>query len=149
MTLNTIMYDDEIPEVIDTIVFAAQSGIDAFIVQDLGVFRLIKEICPDIEIHASTQLSAHNVSDCNMLHNLGVQRVVLARELSKGEINRITKQTNIEVESFYSWSTLYECFRTMLFQQCIGEKEAVIEVCVHKFADCLFTLMINEIIIYP
>ena len=122
LTLNTIMYDNEIPEVIDTIVFAVQSGIDAFIVQDLGVFRLIKEICPDVEIHASTQLSAHNVSDCDMLYELGIKRVVLARELSKDEINRITKQTDIEVEVFIHGALCMSVSGQCYFSSALGER---------------------------
>lgn len=122
LTLNTIMYDNEIPEVIDTIAFAGRYGIDAFIVQDLGVLRLIKEICPDVEIHASTQLTAHNVSDCNMLYQLGIQRVVLARELSKDEINRITKQTDIEVEVFIHGALCMSVSGQCYFSSALGER---------------------------
>ncbi len=122
LTLNTIMYDNEIPEVIDTIAFAAQSGIDAFIVQDLGVFRLIKKICPSVEIHASTQLSAHNVNDCNMLYDLGIKRVVLARELSKDEINRITKQTDIETEVFIHGALCMSVSGQCYFSSALGER---------------------------
>lgn len=122
LTLNTIMFDNEIPQVIDTISFAARLGIDAFIVQDLGVFRLIKEICPDVDVHASTQLSAHNVSDCDMLYDLGIKRVVLARELSKDEINRITNQTRIEAEVFIHGALCMSVSGQCYFSSALGER---------------------------
>ena len=141
LTLNTIMYDNEIPEVVDTIAFAVRSGIDAFIVQDLGVYRLIREICPEVAIHASTQLSAHSVSDCEMLNDLGFERVVLARELSKDEINRITKQANIEVEVFIHGALCMSVSGQCYFSSALGERSGNRGLCAQV---CRLPFYVND-----
>lgn len=98
--LNTVVFDDELSDVADAIRVAAESGVDALIVQDLGVFRLAKTLCPDMPLHASTQLSIHSIEGALLMQELGFSRVVLARELSLEEITAIVNAVSIETEVF-------------------------------------------------
>ncbi len=100
VTFNTLIRDDELEQAKAEIKQIAASGVDAVIVQDLGVASLIKQCAPSLKMHASTQLSVHNVSGCKILEELGFSRVVLARELSLEEIEVICKSTSLEVEVF-------------------------------------------------
>lgn len=98
--LNTILFDDELADAAETIRIAAECGVDALIVQDLAVMRLAKELCPDMPLHASTQLSIHSVQGALMMQELGFSRVVLSRELSLTEIEAVVKAVSIETEVF-------------------------------------------------
>ncbi len=122
ITMNTIMYDAEISEIAGEIRFLAEVGVDALIVQDLGVIRLIREICPDMPIHASTQMSAHNVSDCRMLAAMGISRVVLARELSDAEMMRIAGECKIETEVFVHGALCMCISGQCYFSSALGER---------------------------
>ena len=94
VTVNTLIYENEIEDFINYIKFLYSNGVDALIMQDIGMIKLVKEICPNIIIHASTQ--AHNYSEegIKLLKELGCTRVVLAREMSLNEINNI----NVDIE---------------------------------------------------
>ena len=98
VTVNTIIYEDEIDSVLEYLCFLYNIGVDAVIVQDLGLITLIRKYLPDLEIHASTQAHTHNIEQIKLLENLGVKRVVLARELSLEEINNL--DTSLELEVF-------------------------------------------------
>lgn len=100
VTLNTLIFDKETEELYETVKTIAQSGADAVIVQDFAVFKAVKNICPDLPLHASTQMAVHNVSGALMLQNLGFSRIVLARELSLTEIKEIRKNVTCELEVF-------------------------------------------------
>ena len=100
VTVNTLVRDEERADVADTLTEIAESGADAIIVQDLTVMRLAKQICPDLQLHGSTQMAVHNASGVKMLEDLGFSRVVLARELSIDEIRKIREQTHAELECF-------------------------------------------------
>ena len=100
LTLNTLVLDSEIEKITEIIKAAIKMNIDAFIVQDLGVFFIIKKICPDISVHASTQLGICNLEGALFCQKLGFSRIILARETSLLEIARITKNCNIETEAF-------------------------------------------------
>ncbi|MCL2018272.1 MAG: U32 family peptidase [Oscillospiraceae bacterium] len=100
LTLNTLVFDDEIPELRNIITTAKDVGVDAIIVQDLGVLSLIKEIAPEIKLHASTQTTVTSVSGARAAKKAGFSRVVLARELSFSEIADISRNTDIETEVF-------------------------------------------------
>jgi putative protease len=91
LTLNTLVSDKETNEVAALIRQAAESGVDAFIVQDLGVIRLCKQIAPDVPIHGSTQMSIHSLPGVQLCAAWGLSRVVLSRELSREEIRYICK----------------------------------------------------------
>ena len=107
VTVNTLIYESEIKEFIEYINFLYINGVDALIMQDLGMIKLVKETIPDIVIHASTQ--AHNINEegIKQLKDLGVERVVLARELSLEEINNI--KVDIEKEIFV-YGALCVCY---------------------------------------
>ena len=89
LTVNTLVFDRELAELEKFIKVITKAGIDAVIVQDLGVLRVIREMSPDIELHGSTQMTVHSADGVRELEKLGVSRVVLSRELSGKEISEI------------------------------------------------------------
>ncbi len=99
-TMNTLVFPSELPRLVDVICRVAEAGIDAVLVQDFGVARLVREICPELEIHASTQMSLTSAETIAVASRLGISRVVLARELSVGEVARIAKHTTMPLEVF-------------------------------------------------
>ncbi|MGI5900104.1 MAG: DUF3656 domain-containing U32 family peptidase [Christensenellales bacterium] len=100
VTVNTLVMDTEEDELFRTLKSVAQSGADAVIVQDLWVAKLLRQCCPDIAMHASTQMAVHNEAGLRALKELGFSRVVLARELSLDEIKNICDLGLMEVETF-------------------------------------------------
>ena len=98
ITINTLIYESEINNFLDYVKTIHKYGVDAVIMQDIGMIDLVHKIYPDLEIHASTQTHCHNQETINFLESLGVKRIVLARELSLNEINNI--KTNLEKEVF-------------------------------------------------
>lgn len=100
MTLNTLIKDNEFDQAIVLALEAYQLGIDAIIVQDLGLAKYLIKYFPDLPIHASTQMSIHNLEGAQEAEMLGFKRVVLARELSLEEIQYICGNSNIEIETF-------------------------------------------------
>ncbi len=102
VTLNTLIYESEYSELFDAISQICKAGADAVIVQDLAVAKYIKEACPEISLHASTQMAVHNAEGAREAYRLGFSRVVLARELSLEEIKNIRENTpkELELEAF-------------------------------------------------
>ena len=100
LTLNTLVSDKETPELIELIRHAALSAVDAFIVQDLGVIQLCRQIAPHIPLHGSTQMTVHSLPGVLLCAAWGLQRVVLSRELSREEIRYICQNSPIEIEVF-------------------------------------------------
>ena len=100
LTLNTLVLDREMPRAAELIRLAASCGVDAFIVQDLGVVSLCRQLAPDVPIHASTQMSIHSREGVLEAAALGCSRVVLARELPAEEIAHICKKSPVEIEVF-------------------------------------------------
>ena len=100
LTLNTLVLDREMPRAAELIRMAATCGIDAFIVQDLGVVSLCRQLAPDVPVHASTQMSIHSLEGVQEAAALGCSRVVLARELPAEEIAHICKRSPVEIEVF-------------------------------------------------
>lgn len=100
IAINTLVSDSEIFNALDTAKTAYILGADAFIVQDLGLASLIRQSMPNAVLHASTQMSVHTPSAAKLLEKLGFQRVVLAREMSRQEIEEVVKSCNIETEVF-------------------------------------------------
>lgn len=90
LTLNTLITDEEMATALSLVEKTVDCGIDAVIVQDLGVLKVIRTYFPNLEIHASTQMTTHNLSQCKFLSELGVKQVNLSRELSLPEIQKIT-----------------------------------------------------------
>lgn len=100
VTVNTIVFDDEIPEVVDFIREIYNIGVDAIIVQDIAVASLCRKFFPHLKLHASTQMTVHSSYGVKMCKELGFQRVVLSRELSEKEISDIVKENECETEVF-------------------------------------------------
>lgn len=99
LTVNTIIFDNQINEFAEFITNASHAGIDAFIVQDLGAAEIIRNIVPDANIHGSTQMTIHTVKGAKLLKELGFKRVVISRELTEKQIREICS-AGIEVEVF-------------------------------------------------
>ncbi len=100
LTLNTLVSDKETGELCELIRHAALSGVDAFIVQDLGVISLCRQIAPKVPLHGSTQMTIHNLAGVLQCAAWGMSRVVLSRELSMAQIAHICKNSPIEIEVF-------------------------------------------------
>jgi U32 family peptidase len=100
VTFNTLVFEHEIEEAARTIAAIARAGADAVIVQDYGIVRLAREIAPDLELHASTQMSITNAEGVKLAQSFGIERVNLARELSLDDIRAIIAETECELEMF-------------------------------------------------
>lgn len=100
VTLNTLIYDDEIEEFSECVETAARSGADGLIIQDLGAMYIAEKICPELPRHASTQMSLNSISGVKAAEQLGFARAVIGRELSEREIRDISENTDIELEIF-------------------------------------------------
>ena len=100
LTVNTLIKNDEFEEAINVIKSAYEAGIDAVIIQDLGLAKKVIELFPNIDVHSSTQMTIHNIEGVKSLEELGSKRIVLARELPIDEIKNICKNTKAEIEIF-------------------------------------------------
>ena len=100
VTLNTLVFTDELAQFEANVAELARAGVDAVLVQDLGAANLIRQICPELSIHASTQMTMVSAETIHAIESLGIDRVVLARELSLKEIKKITSATMMPVECF-------------------------------------------------
>ncbi len=100
VTLNTLVFTEELPALETNLRALAAAGVDAVLVQDLGVVRLIRELCPELVVHASTQMTMTNAVAIEQARELGIERVVLARELSIDEIRKISSLTTMPIEVF-------------------------------------------------
>ena len=100
VTLNTLVFSDELDRLAEHIIEIARAGVDAVLVQDLGVAKLIRETCPTLEIHASTQMTLSSSEGMEVARQLGLQRAVLPRELSIAETQHLSQGTDLELEAF-------------------------------------------------
>lgn len=100
VTTNTILAEDELENFAEYVKFLRKANVDALLVQDLGAAKIIKNIAPEIPLHASTQMTIHNLDGAKFLEKIGFSRVVLSRELSLQEIEKIAKNSTIETEIF-------------------------------------------------
>lgn len=100
LAINTAVFDREISDAVCLLENAARIGVDAFIISDLGILSLAKEICPSVSLHASTQMSIASALGAEAARDLGFDRVVLAREMNRSEIAEVTALKDIETEVF-------------------------------------------------
>ena len=100
LTLNTLVLDRELKAAAQVVLDAKNAGVDAILVQDLGVLQMVRQVAPDMPIHASTQMSVHNLEGVLKAAEMGISRVVLARELSRSQIAAICQASPIELEVF-------------------------------------------------
>ena len=120
LTLNTLIKNDEFEDAFNLAKKAYEFGIDAIIVQDLGLAKMLIKSFPDLAIHASTQMSVHNLQGVLELQELGFKRVVLSRELSIGEIEYICRKSNVEIECFIHGALCISYSGQCLFSSMIG-----------------------------
>lgn len=100
VTLNTLIKDEEIEKAVNLMYKLDELGADAIIIQDLGLLSLARTLVPGLPVHASTQMTIHNTEGVRFLQDIGVNRVVLAREMSLEEIRAVRHQTGMEIEAF-------------------------------------------------
>ena len=100
VTVNTIVDDQELPKLKEYLKFLYDAGADAVLVQDMGVARVAHEVAPGLPLHASTQMTVHNLDGVRALEKLGFSRVVLSRELSLEAIRHICANAKAEIEVF-------------------------------------------------
>ncbi|MEG0706512.1 MAG: DUF3656 domain-containing protein [Cellulosilyticaceae bacterium] len=120
VTVNTLIKNEELPQMYEYLKYLASLSVDAIIVQDLGVARMAKKYFPELTLHASTQMSAHSIQDVELLKAEGFERVVLARELNIEEIKEIKRKTGIEIETFIHGALCYAYSGQCLFSSFIG-----------------------------
>lgn len=120
LTLNTLIKDTEFEDAVLLAKKAYEFGIDAIIVQDLGLARFLIKTFPDLPIHASTQMTVHNLEGALEAQKLGFKRVVLSRELSLEEIQYICSNTNVEIETFIHGALCISYSGQCLFSSMIG-----------------------------
>jgi len=115
LTANTLVRDDELPSLLDTLAAGADAGVDGLIVQDLAAVRLARHCFPNLPLHASTQMAVHSLEGVQALEELGFSRVVLARELPLAAIAAIARQTPLEIEVFVHGALCYAYSGLCLF----------------------------------
>jgi len=109
VAMNTLVKEEELPLLIDSLAAVEQAGVDALILQDLGVWRLARDHFPKLALHSSTQMTVHNSAGVKQLEKMGFERAVLARELTLPEISHIRSQTTMELEHFVHGALCF-CF---------------------------------------
>ncbi len=133
MTLNTIVYDREMEDLKESVKAACENGVDAILVQDLGVMELLRQWAPDIPLHASTQMAVHNVSGARQMQELGFTRVVLAREMSAAEIAAVVEQVLVETEIFVHGALCMclsgQCYMSSLIGERSGNRGLCAQPC--------------------
>ena len=114
LTLNTLLTDRELPAAAQVAAQASELGADAVLVQDLGVLRMLRQVSPDLPVHASTQMTVHSLDGVKLAADLGMTRVVLSRELSRDQIEYICTHSPIEIEVF-AHGALCMCYSGQCF----------------------------------
>lgn len=121
VTINTLLYDQEIDEAVRLASSAYSLGADAFIVQDLGLASALRQLLPDVELHASTQMTVHNPQGCTVLSKMGFSRVILARELGMADIEAIREAgVPIDLEVFVHGALCFSYSGQCLMSSMIG-----------------------------
>ncbi len=124
ITLNTVIKNTELPQLIEYLHFLKILNVDGIIIQDWGVFSLAKEYFPELKIHASTQLGIHNSPGSNFAEKNGFKRVVVARELTLPELKNIVTKSGIEIEVFVHGALCYSFSGMCLFSSYLGGRGA-------------------------
>ncbi len=122
VTLNTLVKEQELPALVETLAALEALQVDAVIIQDLAIWRLAREHFAGLELHASTQMTVHNAAGVKMLERMGFTRGVLARELSLAEIAAIRKQTTLELEHFIHGALCFSFSGQCYFSSFLGGK---------------------------
>ena len=133
LTLNTLLTDRELPQAAEVLRKASQMGVDAVLVQDWGVLTLAQAVTPDLPIHASTQMSLFTSGGARWAERLGMERVVLARELSRDDIANVCRSCGAEIEVFVHGALCMcysgQCTMSALIGQRSGNRGACAQPC--------------------
>lgn len=124
VTLNTLVFDHELPALEAAVRACAKAGVDAVIVQDLGVARLVRAVAPGLAIHASTQMTCTDAAGVELARSLGASRVILARELSLDDIAAVRAGTDLDVEVFVHGALCVAYSGQCLTSEAIGGRSA-------------------------
>lgn len=124
VTVNTVVQEKELSELIEALDICVKTGVDALIIQDLGVARIVRENYPELEMHASTQMAVHNKEGALALQKLGFTRVVVARELGRKEIEEIAAIPGLETEAFVHGALCYSYSGLCMFSSMHSGKSA-------------------------
>ncbi len=119
-TVNTQIFDRELDAFLSAAEHSVRAGMDAFIVSDLGAAQILRERFPEIELHASTQMSVHNTSGANYLYERGFSRVVPARELCRADIEKMARECGAEIEIFIHGALCVSHSGQCLFSSLVG-----------------------------
>lgn len=140
VAMNTLIMDDELDDAVESLATVAAVGVDAVIIQDLGLARLAREHFPRLERHASTQLAVHNVEGARAAKALGFSRVTLARELTLREVETIVNEGGLPVESFIHGALCYSvsglCLYSSLLRGRSGNRGRCAYPCREAFGGC-------------
>lgn len=120
LTVNTLIKNSEFSKLYDYLLVYYKRGLDAVIVQDIGVVKAIHEYFPSMEIHTSTQMTVTGADGVRFLSQFGVTRVVMAREVSLAEMKRIHEETGMELEAFVHGALCYSYSGQCLFSSILG-----------------------------
>ena len=133
LTLNTLLTDRELPQAAEVLRKASRMGVDAVLVQDWGVLTLAQAVTPDLPIHASTQMSLFTSGGARWAERLGMERVVLARELSREDIANVCRNCGAEIEVFVHGALCMcysgQCTMSALIGQRSGNRGACAQPC--------------------
>ena len=133
LTLNTLLTDRELPQAAEALRKASDMGVDAVLVQDWGALTLARAVAPDLPIHASTQMSLFTAGGARWAEGLGMERVVLARELSREDIARVCQSCGAEIEVFVHGALCMcysgQCTMSALIGQRSGNRGACAQPC--------------------
>lgn len=124
ITINTIIYEDEVEEFLEYVEFIHKNGVDAVIIQDLGMIDLLRQKYPNLELHASTQMNIHTIEELKIMKKLGFKRVVLARECPIELIKKMKEEVDIELEVFVHGALCVSYSGQCLMSYMIGKRSA-------------------------
>ena len=128
--MNSLAREDDIPRVVETLAMLEEMRVDGVIIQDLGIYYLIRNYFPGLRMHASTLLAAHNSMAVNQFGQMGFERVVLARELTLDEIGRIGRASSVDLEVFVHGALCFSFSGLCLFSSYLGGKSGLRGRCV-------------------
>jgi putative protease len=124
VTLNTLVFDEELPALERAVRACADAGVDAVIVQDLGVAKLVRAVAPSLPVHASTQMTCTDAASVELAREIGASRVILARELSLEDIGAIRRASAVELEVFVHGALCISYSGQCLTSEAIGGRSA-------------------------
>ncbi len=124
LALNIPVKQKELQDVLNIIDRAYAYGVDALILEDIGLMKLLSEIYPDLPLHASTQMTIHNKEGVDLIEKAGASRVILSRELNAGQVKNIVKSSNIDIELFVHGALCYSYSGRCLFSSFLGNRSA-------------------------